>query len=260
MAAHPDPYSSPHQSATAVVPMLQTFGLVLVLLGGCQAQITRCEGKKPMSTLLYGADWKTADNICCHNHHWAERAGYADSIHFWDKLDPKKVTVFYDAHCGIPLFKFDPSVRSFAAWKAESLRHGWPSFRPKETFANNIDIVDGGEMISKCGTHLGHNLPDRHGARYCINLVCMAGSMKVKQHTTPQQSSSRIPVYFGAGCYWHTNYDMFMVESKPPFSRKGAYITSHVGYGGGPKPGAGGLVCYHGGPRHTLYEDLHFAE
>lgn len=72
--------------------------------------------------------------------------------------------------------------------------------------------------------------------------------------------NSRIPVYFGAGCYWHTNYDMFMVESKPPFSRKGAYITSHVGYGGGPKPGAGGLVCYHGGPQGTLYEDLHFAE
>jgi peptide methionine sulfoxide reductase MsrB len=31
-------------------------------------------------------------------------------------------------------------------------------------------------MLSTCGVHLGHNLPDGEGARYCINLVCMAGS------------------------------------------------------------------------------------
>ena len=30
-------------------------------------------------------------------------------------------------------------------------------------------------MESVCGTHLGHNLPDFEGARYCIDLVCIAG-------------------------------------------------------------------------------------
>lgn len=29
--------------------------------------------------------------------------------------------------------------------------------------------------VSIDGTHLGHNLPDRKGNRYCINLVCCAG-------------------------------------------------------------------------------------
>jgi peptide methionine sulfoxide reductase MsrB len=26
------------------------------------------------------------------------------------------------------------------------------------------------------GTHLGHNLPDKSGSRYCINLVSVAGN------------------------------------------------------------------------------------
>ena len=31
------------------------------------------------------------------------------------------------------------------------------------------------ETVSADGTHLGHNLPDRTGNRYCINLVSVAG-------------------------------------------------------------------------------------
>jgi peptide methionine sulfoxide reductase MsrB len=30
-------------------------------------------------------------------------------------------------------------------------------------------------MVSLAGTHLGHNLPDKKGNRYCINLVSCAG-------------------------------------------------------------------------------------
>ena len=30
--------------------------------------------------------------------------------------------------------------------------------------------------MSVDGTHLGHNLPDGRGNRYCINLVSVAGS------------------------------------------------------------------------------------
>ena len=37
-------------------------------------------------------------------------------------------------------------------------------------------IKAGGEMVSTCGVHLGHNLPDSKGDRYCINMVCMAGT------------------------------------------------------------------------------------
>ncbi len=31
-------------------------------------------------------------------------------------------------------------------------------------------------MVSLEGTHLGHNLPDSKGNRYCINLVSVAGN------------------------------------------------------------------------------------
>ena len=33
-----------------------------------------------------------------------------------------------------------------------------------------------GEAVSMQGTHLGHNLPDRKGNRYCINLCSVAGN------------------------------------------------------------------------------------
>ena len=40
-----------------------------------------------------------------------------------------------------------------------------------------------GEAVSVDGTHLGHNLPDHKGNRYCINLVSVAGH-------PPQESPS----------------------------------------------------------------------
>ena len=86
----------------------------------------------------------------------------------------------------MPLFK-GPVGRSFAAWREESELHGWPSFREQETFMENIVFKDDGEMLTKqCGTHLGHNLPDSKGDRYCINLVCMAGD--------PDQVETAAPV------------------------------------------------------------------
>ena len=42
----------------------------------------------------------------------------------------------------------------------------------------NWDIVGclpDDEVVTKDGVHLGHNLPDSRGNRYCINLVCLAG-------------------------------------------------------------------------------------
>lgn len=41
----------------------------------------------------------------------------------------------------------------------------------------NVLRLKGGEIVSTCGTHLGHDLPDGPPARarYCINLLCVAG-------------------------------------------------------------------------------------
>ena len=82
--------------------------------------------------------------------------------------------VYYDSVSGKPLF-VAPVGRSIDDFLSESLRHGWPSFRPAELIAENVIIHLGGRMSSTCGTHLGHNLPDFSGDRYCIDLVCIAG-------------------------------------------------------------------------------------
>lgn len=121
-------------------------------------------------------DYAVADRICCHNHRYAERRGYfaEPQVDLFSRLDSEVETVFYDSVCGIPLF-VAPRGRSFDDFYEESLHHGWPSFRPEEIISENVIIHDYGRMESKCGTHLGHNLPQGGMDRYCIDLVCMAG-------------------------------------------------------------------------------------
>ena len=46
-------------------------------------------------------------------------------------------------------------------------------------FGTTCEFPDG-ETVSVDGTHLGHNLPDRSGSRYCINLVSVAGNPEKK--------------------------------------------------------------------------------
>ena len=77
---------------------------------------------------------------------------------------------FFDSVSGLPLF-VAPMLRSTAAFLAESGAHGWPSFRQAEVVWSNVVQLDDGEIVSTTGTHLGHNLPDEIGDRYCINLA-----------------------------------------------------------------------------------------
>jgi len=81
---------------------------------------------------------------------------------------------FYDSNTGKPLF-IAPKGRSFEDFVSESTSHGWPSFRDDEVVWENVRCLKDGETVSVDGTHLGHNLPDRKGSRYCINLVSIAG-------------------------------------------------------------------------------------
>ena len=55
--------------------------------------------------------------------------------------------------------------------------------RPRPSYAQevvegNVIVGKDGEVHSKCGTHLGHNLPDAGDprSRYCLDLVCLAGN------------------------------------------------------------------------------------
>jgi|TARA_B100000085_G_scaffold244118_1_gene236436 peptide methionine sulfoxide reductase MsrB len=123
--------------------------------------------------LRWNCDYETADRICNFNRHYAEYAGYFLSTSFLNEVDRTKETTFYDSVTGKPLF-IAPRGRTFGEFEEESKAHGWPSFRDEEVVWENVRCVPGGEAVSTTGTHLGHNLPDKNGNRYCINLVSVA--------------------------------------------------------------------------------------
>ena len=128
------------------------------------------------SNLRWGCDEKTADNICNFNRHYAEYGGYwerATTFLQEESEDSGEIT-FYDSNTGLPLF-YGPRSRSWDAFVKESKVHGWPSFRDQEVNWDYVRVLPNGECISVDGTHLGHNLPDGTGNRYCINLVSVAG-------------------------------------------------------------------------------------
>lgn len=102
--------------------------------------------------------------------------GYFRSTEFEDKVvNAQGPLTFYDSVTGKPLFQA-PIGRSAQDFVRESQIHGWPSFRDSEVVWDNVRVLkNSGETVSVDGTHLGHNLPDRSGNRYCINLVSIAG-------------------------------------------------------------------------------------
>eukprot|EP00977_Amphora_coffeiformis_P002531 scaffold473_cov156-Amphora_coffeaeformis.AAC.13 len=133
--------------------------------------------EKPVqSDLLYGVDTKLADKICNFNRHFAEMGGYFRSTSWEDQvMQAEGPLTYYDSVTGKPLF-VAPINRSKEDFLAESRVHGWPSFRDDEVVWENVRVLrNSGETVSVDGTHLGHDLPDRKGHRYCINLVSIAG-------------------------------------------------------------------------------------
>lgn len=130
------------------------------------------------SNLKFGVDWDTTDRICCKNRRYAEYAGYWETTDFPSTIQSLSATdttlTFYDPVTGLSLFTA-PRDRTWADFVTESQRHGWPSFRDSEVDWDNVRVLPDGETVSISGTHLGHNLPDSTGNRYCINLVSVAG-------------------------------------------------------------------------------------
>jgi peptide methionine sulfoxide reductase MsrB len=126
--------------------------------------------------LRWGCNWDTADEICNYNRHYAEHSGYFLSTSFPAEASETDGTItFYDSNTGKPLFEA-PKGRTMKEFLAESRSHGWPSFRDDEVNWEYVRVLKNGETVSVDGTHLGHNLPDRSGNRYCINLVSVAGN------------------------------------------------------------------------------------
>lgn len=107
--------------------------------------------------------------------------GYFEATKFEDEVRATVASTggpvtFYDSVTGAALFKA-PIGRSVDDFIAESQVHGWPSFRDDEVVWSNVRVLkSSGETVSTTGTHLGHNIPDGKGNRYCINLVSVAGN------------------------------------------------------------------------------------
>lgn len=128
-------------------------------------------------SLRYEVSTKLADKITNYNRRFAEMGGYFRSTTFEDEVrNANGPITFYDSNSGKPLF-VAPINRSVDEFIEESNVHGWPSFRDQEVVWENVRVLkNSGESVSVDGTHLGHNLPDRKGNRYCINLVSVAGN------------------------------------------------------------------------------------
>ena len=125
--------------------------------------------------LRWKCDFDTADRICNFNRHYAEYAGYWASTEFVKAAKESNEPIqFYDSVTGKQLFTA-PVGRTMDEFLSESAKHGWPSFRDEETNWDYVRVLANGECVSVTGTHLGHNLPDKSGNRYCINLVSVAG-------------------------------------------------------------------------------------
>jgi len=132
--------------------------------------------EKPVQKeLRWGCDFDTSDRICNFNRHYAEFAGYWQTTKYLDEVSMDETTDYFDSVTGKKLFTA-PVGRSMEAYLKESASHGWPSFRDEEVNWDYVRCLPNGECVSVDGTHLGHNIPDKSGNRYCINLVSVAGS------------------------------------------------------------------------------------
>ena len=147
------------------------------VMGEASIMATKAHGTSQtpvQSELRYGCDPKLADRICNFNRHYAEHSGYFLLTSWLSEIERTAPTIYYDSNSGKPLFQA-PIGRNFEAFLQESKAHGWPSFRDEEVNWSYVRVLPDGECVSVDGTHLGHNIPDYKGNRYCINLVSIAG-------------------------------------------------------------------------------------
>jgi len=129
-----------------------------------------------VQNLRWNCDRVLADRITCFNRHYAENWVYFTETDFPEYARKSKENItFYDVVTGKPVFRA-PVGRTISEFLIESENHGWPSFRDDEVIWENVRCLENGETVSIDGSHLGHNLPDKNGNRYCINLVSIAGN------------------------------------------------------------------------------------
>jgi hypothetical protein len=139
----------------------------------------RVLGTKIERSLRWNSRSATAKQICARNRHGAEWSGLLNRADkFIEELNKEMDgggghVTFYDSALNRPVFEV--TKRPLSQFLEESVKHGWPSFRAEDVVWENVRILDDGEVVTRDGLHLGHNIPDEKGARFCINLVCVSG-------------------------------------------------------------------------------------
>lgn len=137
------------------------------------------------ASLRWGVDPELAEHICCFNRQGAESSLYFTTCKEFTKelgwqREPrgestdKRPIVFYDSVSGDPCF-VAPLGRTVDDFLGEALRHGWPSFRQQEVCWDHVRVLEDLEVVTTGGTHLGHQMSDANGPRFCINLCSVAG-------------------------------------------------------------------------------------
>lgn len=182
-----------------VEPLLAAFFVssAVVFFGGSSRRGPQCEARpcvpgdeSIMRPKAHGTSdtpvqsdlrWKCsaamADRICNFNRRYAEYFGYWEeaSSFLREENETTAPVTFYDSNTGKPLFRAPGPSRTWQDFVEESRQHGWPSFRDEEVVWDSVRVLPNGETVSTAGTHLGHNIPDARGNRFCINLVSIAG-------------------------------------------------------------------------------------
>ena len=133
----------------------------------------------PEGLPVYNPNATLAEVICCDKRYQGlaePRYTFNQSdVDLFSYLNESGDNYFYDASCGLPLFVV-PRERTLADFKKETLTHGWPSFHDSEVINQSIrQLPNSNHVVSKCGTQLGDNLPEKGHNRYCLDLVCVSG-------------------------------------------------------------------------------------
>lgn len=185
-------------------------------------------------TLRWNCNRAKAEWVCCFNRNEDEGKDYAWSqgVTWEQELKEKGEVNFYDSVSGKPLF-IVPRGRTVDEFLDESKAHGWPSFRDEEVIWENVRCVKhgtgrlSGETVSLDGTHLGHNLPDEKGNRYCINLVSVAGNPALSLLEQIKARNQDFAEAFASGKAASVA-DLFTTDGSV-LPQNGTKVTSHAG-------------------------------
>eukprot|EP00040_Diaphanoeca_grandis_P029760 m.175001 g.175001 ORF g.175001 m.175001 type:complete len:497 (-) comp31794_c0_seq1:75-1565(-) len=98
----------------------------------------------------------------------------------------------------------------------------------------------------------------RRGA-FCL-LFLLSSSRAIEWCGDACERPAGFGVYFGNGCFWHTQYDMYEAELEGPFDRSENHTTARTGYAGSVGHGYHGQVCYERSSSPTTPKGTYYGE